>query len=290
MKCNVVGAVLVVFFSFSIHALSLSGSAFNESLGGSSVAYPWSVNQSVMINPAYPGIVKCYAGNSFFNFNYFVSQDRKDLHSYSWNVTFAGVSYSHIQNRYLDINNKTITFSRSFDQLPFGEMLSIGTSFRWQESAGDVDEGIDVGFLMMARDNLAIGYTWKNVMAPEINGAPEPWSMIIGAGYKPMEKIGLTVNAHLYDDDDSQVSGGVEYNLKDFLSLRVGYTADSRWVVGKSVSIKGYMLSLSYEFARKGYDDNTLSISFSTGKYNYSPGWFTPDDAPSDDDDYSEEE
>lgn len=290
MKRIFVGILMTSSIIFSLSALSISGSAVNESMGGASIAYPWSVNQSVMINPAYPGIVKRYAGNAFFNFNYFVSQDRKDLHSYAWNFTLGGVSYSHIQNRYLDQNNKTITLSRSFERLPFGDMLSIGAAFRWQESAGDVDEGIDVGFLMMALDNLAVGYTWKNVLAPEINGVPEPWIMTAGVGYKPIETLGVSMSAIFADNADTKVSGGIDYSPLDYLSLRVGYSPESRWSVGKSISIKGYMLSLSYEFARKGNDDNTLSISFSTGKYNYSPGWFTPDDGPSDDDDYSEEE
>lgn len=274
----------------TIFALSVSGSAVNESLGGSSIAFPWSVNQSVMINPAYPAVVKRYAGNAFFNFNYFVNNDSKDLHSYAWNFTLGGVSYSHIQNRYLDENNKTITLSRSFEPLPFGELVSIGAAFRWQETAQDIDEGIDVGFLMMALDNLAIGYTWKNVLAPEINGVPEPWIMTAGIGYKPIETLGVSMSAIFADNADTKMSGGIDYSPLDYLSIRVGYSADSRWSVGKSISLKGYMLSLSYEFAREGYDDNTLSISFSTGKYNYSPGWFTPDDEPSDDDDYSEEE
>ncbi len=289
MKRIIAGIICCIGF-VAAHAMSTSGSAFNESMGGASIAYPWSVNQTVMINPAYPAIVKRYAGNSFFSFNYYTMQERKDDGSYSWSFSLGGVSYTHSQNRYLDQNNKVITLSRSFERLPFGEMISMGLSFRWQETAHDIDEGLNAGILFMPLDNLAVGYTFDNIIAPEINGVSEPWRMTIGAGYKPLEWLGASANMLMADNDDNRYAAGVELKPTDFYSIRAGYNAANRWTIGNGFSLWGYELNVAYEFAREGNDDNTFYISFTTGKYNFSPGWFNSDDDTEDDDvDYSDE-
>jgi len=93
-------------------------------------------------------------------------------------------------------------------------------------SASGNSAGVDIGFLAVLRDKHRVGAWLKNINSPSIGDGNSaqylPQRMTIGAAYLPYK--GLTTSL-IFDrllGADKQIKGGIEYQLSDIVTIRVG--------------------------------------------------------------------
>jgi hypothetical protein len=230
---------------------SLSGNAFNESMGGNAIAYPWANSQTNLINPAFSAYQNQIKSFSFFNFSYFTKN--KDKKSFSWVVTLEELaSYGYIQNRYKGIKDKKLMFS-----IPTGKYLSHGLTLKWRERDNDIDTGLDLGGLLTISTNFALGWHIENIYPPTINTKEEPWVASAGLGFKPYKKLGISLNVKTGETFDEKYSGGIEIKPNEKYSLRTAVDEEGKIVLGNTIKINFGFLSLAYK-----YDENSEKTGF----------------------------
>ncbi len=248
-----------ISFSDDCYTNSLSGNAFNVSLGGNAIAYPFSISQTNLVNPSYSSYQSDHNSYSFFNFTYFMKTASKDKKSYSWILTFEDlISYGYIQNRYKGIKDKKIVIS-----LPTGKYFHNSVTFKYREKNHDIDEGLDIGGMITPIKQFAFGWHIENIYPPVINNTEEPWIASAGIGIKPLDYIGISFNVKTGETFDEKYSGGIEFSINNKYSVRSGIDENGKITLGNSFRVRYGFLSITYK-----YDDNEeregLYVTFST--------------------------
>lgn len=181
-------------------------------------------------------------------------------------------------------NYSSSIMSLSYAARPF-ERLSVGLSGKYySKGSPQVDGGngsgmsLDIGAVYALNDNLTLGLSGQNILNTGIRwdgGITEniPYDLRVGLVFVPNNKLTAMLDGEKVQGSDILMRAGIEYKLRDQLSVRVGAEqmqlgrGSSYWNYSGGVGLKFGEMELDYAYYRDTLvaENSSHFISISIG-------------------------
>ncbi|MBV9079971.1 MAG: PorV/PorQ family protein [Elusimicrobia bacterium] len=135
--------------------------------------------------------------------------------------------------------------------------FSLGSTFKLVREAVDGKSGsgfgLDASALMRATEQLRFGLMLRNVAAPSVKldstADKYPRSVSVGAGYKPVQPLTLSIDLEKPQGDSLRPRLGAEYLINNTLALRAGVN-DAEFAAGLGIGFGGWNFDYAMGLSR----------------------------------------
>lgn len=279
----------------SLDPMQLGVGARSLAMGRTSVAIDGDIN-SMFVNPANAanlydwGLTSMYTSLLEGDIAYTLLGYGKKLPMATMGLSYMGSGVSGIATTQRDANNRIVSTGTTFNYsnsviqavlgLPFNSAgIAAGATLKmFNKSLSDQTGGtgsgydIDLGALWRPKDNLTLGISQQNTLPASMGGKivwgtgveeGVPFNTKFGLAFKPRKFLLLALDGDYAKNKPLVFHGGLEWNVREFLSLRGGLeqvpTSTTQSTLNYALGLGLMIKNINFDYAY--YIDNVLAAN-----------------------------